>query len=70
MKKLFLLLLFPIFAFSQHTARVIGINKYSNDKNLGRLENEASSKKIGLFQDPNTVPPWIFREEKRNGLNP
>lgn len=157
MKKLFLLLIFPIFVFSQHTAKVIGIkdgdtvvvldslknqitlrladvdcpesgqafgknakqftsdqifgknikyyvtttdrygrsiakiyydnnkylseeiirsgfgwwyNKYSKDKNLGKLENEASAKKIGLFSDPNAVPPWIFREEKRNGLNP
>lgn len=40
--------------------------KYSKDKNLGKLENEASSKKLGLFQDPNAIPPWIYREEKRN----
>lgn len=43
--------------------------KYSKDKNLGKLENEASSKKLGLFQDPNAVPPWIYREEKRNAFS-
>ncbi|AYN02544.1 nuclease [Chryseobacterium sp. 3008163] len=40
--------------------------KYSKDKNLGKLENQASSKKLGLFQDPNAIPPWIYREERRN----
>ncbi len=44
-------------------------SKYSKDKNLGKLEDEASSKKLGLFQDPNAVPPWIYREQKRNSLN-
>ena len=39
--------------------------KYSKDKNLGRLENEASNKKIGLFSDPNSIPPWLYREQQR-----
>ena len=39
--------------------------KYSKDKNLGRLEKEASNKKIGLFSDPNSIPPWLYREQQR-----
>ena len=45
--------------------------KYSKDKNLGRLENEASNKKIGLFSDPNSIPPWLYREQQReNQIKP
>lgn len=39
--------------------------KYSNNKNLGILEKEASNKKIGLFSDPNSIPPWLYREQQR-----
>lgn len=39
--------------------------KYSNNKNLGTLEKEASNKKIGLFSDPNSIPPWLYREQQR-----
>ena len=39
--------------------------KYSDNKNLGILEKEASNKKIGLFSDPNPIPPWLYREQQR-----
>ena len=39
--------------------------KYSNNKNLGTLEKEASNKKIGLFSYPNSIPPWLYREQQR-----
>ncbi len=43
--------------------------KYSRDKSLEKLEAEASSKKLGLFQDPNAIPPWVFRDQRKNSLN-
>ena len=36
--------------------------RYSNDENLGVLENEASNNKIGLWSDPNSIPPWEWRK--------
>ena len=36
--------------------------RYSNDKSLGKLENEASHNKIGLWSDPNSIPPWEWRK--------
>ncbi|MCL6296267.1 thermonuclease family protein [Jejuia spongiicola] len=39
--------------------------KYSKDKHLQDLENEAKSNKIGLWQDKNVVPPWEWRENKK-----
>lgn len=38
--------------------------RYSNDKSLGILENEASKDKIGLWADPNSIPPWDWRRLK------
>ncbi|REC39804.1 nuclease [Chryseobacterium sp. 5_R23647] len=35
---------------------------YSNDKNLKMLEAEASKNKIGLWSDPNSIPPWEWRK--------
>lgn len=37
---------------------------YSNDKNLKMLEEEASKNKIGLWFDPNSIPPWEWRKLK------
>ena len=37
---------------------------YSNDKNLKMLEDEASKNKIGLWSDPNSIPPWEWRKIK------
>ena len=40
--------------------------KYSTDKNLGKLQNQAKLKKIGLWQDHTAIAPWEFRKLKRN----
>ena len=32
--------------------------KYSNDAELLRLEAEAKQKGLGLWADPNPIPPW------------
>ena len=42
--------------------------KYSKDKYLQDLENEAKSNKIGLWQDKNAVPPWNGEKIKRKKL--
>lgn len=39
--------------------------KYSKDKHLAELENQARKKKIGLWNDPNPIPPWEWRKRKR-----
>jgi micrococcal nuclease len=35
--------------------------RYSNDRNLERLEAEARANKVGLWADPHAVPPWEWR---------
>jgi endonuclease YncB( thermonuclease family) len=35
--------------------------KYSNDAELLRLEAEAKQKGLGLWADPNPIPPWEWR---------
>lgn len=35
--------------------------KYTNDKNLDKLELEAKSAKRGLWADPHAIPPWDYR---------
>ena len=37
---------------------------YSNNKNLKMIEDEASKNKIGLWSDPNSIPPWEWRKIK------
>jgi len=39
--------------------------KYSNDPELLRLEAEAREKGLGLWADPNPVPPWEWRRGRR-----
>lgn len=40
--------------------------KYSNDRRLQALEDQARKLKIGLWQDSNPIPPWEWRSKKRN----
>jgi micrococcal nuclease len=42
--------------------------KYSNDRNLERLEAEARAGKLGLWADPYAIPPWEFRRAQRDLL--
>lgn len=35
--------------------------KYSDDETLARLEKEARSQRVGLWSDPNPIPPWDYR---------
>jgi micrococcal nuclease len=37
---------------------------YSKDEKLAALEKEARAKKLGLWADPNPIPPWEFRHKK------
>ncbi len=39
--------------------------KYSNDAELLRLEAEAKEKGLGLWADPNPIPPWEWRRGRR-----
>jgi len=38
--------------------------KYCKNKELAILEEEARAKKIGLWQEPNPVPPWEWRHSR------
>ena len=35
--------------------------RFSADRELARLENEARAARRGLWSDPNPIPPWEFR---------
>ncbi len=37
--------------------------KYSDDAHFAELERKAMINKVGLWQDPNPVPPWDFRKK-------
>jgi len=37
--------------------------KYSRDPELAKLEFEARSKKVGLWKEPDPVPPWEWRRQ-------
>ncbi len=39
--------------------------KHSRDPELAKLEFEARSKKIGLWAEPNPVPPWKWRKKQQ-----
>lgn len=41
--------------------------KYSKDKSLGELEEEARSARRGLWIDSNPIPPWEFRKKEKAG---
>lgn len=44
--------------------------KYLTDQSIDDLEKEARSKKIGLWADPNPIPPWDFRHPKIPATTP
>jgi micrococcal nuclease len=37
-----------------------------NDSHLAGLQNSAQMERRGIWSDPNPVPPWAYRREKRN----
>lgn len=37
--------------------------QYNKDEELAKLEQEARSKKVGLWSQPNPVAPWDFRKK-------
>lgn len=39
--------------------------KYSKDTILQSLEDQAKANKIGLWQDPNAISPWEWRDNKK-----
>ena len=39
--------------------------KYSNDAELLELETQAMEKGLGLWTDPNPIPPWEWRRGRR-----
>ncbi|MGV4461330.1 thermonuclease family protein [Ornithobacterium rhinotracheale] len=39
--------------------------KYSKNQEYAQLEIEARQNKVGLWIDPNPIPPWIFRQMQR-----
>ena len=40
--------------------------KYApDDETLAELENEARAKKLGLWAEPNQIPPWTWRRKMR-----
>jgi endonuclease YncB( thermonuclease family) len=39
--------------------------KYSSDRNLSEAEIRARDKKVGLWSDPDAIPPWEYRRLKR-----
>ncbi len=40
--------------------------RHSSDNTLARLEDSARTAKAGLWSDPNPIPPWEFRRQRRN----
>jgi len=40
--------------------------KYSDNKNLGKLEANARQNKLGLWQDPKSISPWEWRKQRRS----
>jgi len=40
--------------------------RYSHDPELAKIESEARSSKIGLWSEPNPIPPWQWRRQKRS----
>jgi micrococcal nuclease len=43
------------------------VKEYSSDQRLAELETQARQAKVGLWQHDSPIPPWEFRDIKRNG---
>jgi endonuclease YncB( thermonuclease family) len=43
--------------------------KYSKKKFYAKLESQARSQRIGLWQDDNPIPPWDFRKGKKSSAS-
>ena len=39
--------------------------QYSKDPDIGKAEADAKSAKKGLWVDPNPIPPWEFRKNRK-----
>ena len=39
--------------------------RYANDPDFEQLESEARAAKRGLWSEPNPIPPWKFRADRR-----
>jgi micrococcal nuclease len=39
--------------------------RYANDPGFEQLESEARAAKRGLWSEPNPIPPWKFRADRR-----
>jgi micrococcal nuclease len=39
--------------------------EYSDDESLAELEDKARASKIGLWAEPNALPPWEFRKRRK-----
>ncbi|MEH6763735.1 MAG: thermonuclease family protein [Aequorivita antarctica] len=42
--------------------------KYSKDTELQKMEDKARKNKIGLWQDPQAIPPWEWRDNKKKKI--
>uniref|UniRef100_UPI002898C2BC thermonuclease family protein n=1 Tax=Chryseobacterium sp. TaxID=1871047 RepID=UPI002898C2BC len=39
--------------------------QFSENEKLGKLQDEAKTKKIGLWSDVNAISPWEYRKQQR-----
>lgn len=40
-------------------------DKYVKDKSLYAIQDDARARKVGLWADPNPVPPWEWRHSRK-----
>ena len=44
--------------------------RFSSERHLAKLENEARQSETGLWGDPHAIPPWDFRHGMRTATEP